>query len=365
MLTVTAVDPGGVRRGRLVPVGSPSAVWRDTDAGAFMIPVALDDLSSLISDGWEIVIADGGLTMRGIIESREVSVQDGGLVLTLSGKEGLVLLADRVTYPNPGVAVTAQTAEGYYTRKGTAGVLIRDLIDANAGPAARPERRAARIVCPAPIAQGGNTSVNTRYKPLLEVVRGVARAGGVRVWLEPSGADWAVRIARPRDRSREVRFQVDVDGSVAVQAPTVTNVVVAGQGQGAARTIREYTQASTWGRRIEVFQDRRDTDDVAEHDQAGAQTLAEGAAAGTASFPVTESDGARFGVDYNLGDMVSVRMGPVVISEPVRAVQVDWDGYGRTVKLTLGDHDQADDNAPAWVARTRDIEARLRRIEAV
>lgn len=365
MLTVTVVDPGGVRRGRLVPVGAPSAVWRDSDAGTFHVPVALDDLSSLISDGWEIVIADDGLTMRGIIESREISVQDGGMVLTLAGKDGLVLLADRITYPNPGAAATGQTAEGYYQRKGPAGTIIRDMIDANAGPGARPERRASRVLCPAPAVAGGQVSVNTRYKNLLETARELARAGGVRFSLEPSGSDWALTFHAPVDRSRWVRFQAEADGSVAVQAPTVTNVVVAGQGQGAARTIREYTQSSTWGRRIEQFQDRRDTDDQAEHDQAGAQTLAEGAAAGTAAFPVTEADGVRFGVDYDLGDMVSVRMGPVVIAEPVRAVQVDWDGYGRTVKLTLGDHDQADDNAPAWVARTRDIEARLRRIEAI
>ncbi|WP_298176876.1 hypothetical protein, partial [Saccharomonospora sp.] len=63
------------------------------------------------------------------------------------------------------------------------------------------------------------------------------------------------------------------------------------------------------------------------------------------------------------GDTVTVELGPATIAEPVRAVELSWDGHGRTASLTLGDHDQADDKVPAWVKKIRDLDARVRGIE--
>src|SRR5699024_12034365 len=83
------------------------------------------------------------------------------------------------------------------------------------------------------------------------------------------------------------------------------------------------------------------------------------------AFTAVETPGLVYGVDYELGDTVTVELGPVTVTEPVRAVEIAWDGYGRTVALTLGDHDQADDKTPAWVKYIKklDLEARVRSME--
>ena len=64
--------------------------------------------------------------------------------------------------------------------------------------------------------------------------------------------------------------------SSAAEAPDLTYAYVAGGGEGTTRLIREYGDAAGlagWGR-SEGFIDRRDTTDVAELDQAGAEALA-------------------------------------------------------------------------------------------
>ena len=53
----------------------------------------------------------------------------------------------------------------------------------------------------------------------------------------------------------------------------------------------------------------------------------------------------------------------MTISEPVRAVELSWDGHGREATLTLGDPDQADDKTPAWVKRINKLDARWRSLE--
>src|SRR5690625_7819838 len=79
------------------------------------------------------------------------------------------------------------------------------------------------------------------------------------------------------------------------------------------------------------------------------------------SSDVCSSDltpGLVFGTDYMLGDTVAVEIGAATIVEPVRAVELAWDEFGRTARLTVGDHDQADEQTPAWVKKIRDLDAR-------
>ena len=72
-----------------------------------------------------------------------------------------------------------------------------------------------------------------------------------------------------------------------------------------------------------------------------------------------------FRSDYRLGDIVRVDFGGAVIDEPVRAVELNGDPFGRTVKLTLGDHATEDDNNPVWDKQIRALARRLRGLEAI
>ena len=109
-----------------------------------------------------------------------------------------------------------------------------------------------------------------------------------------------------------------------------------------------------------MFKDQRDTDDMAELEQSATEQLDEGAPGAGAQFSAVEAPGLRFGTDFLLGDTVSVEVGALTIAEPVRAVELAWDGHGRTATLTLGDHDQADDKTPKWVSKIKKLDARVR-----
>lgn len=372
MLDVWAVDPGRVRRGQL-EVLSCSVVVRDADIGSWTMMVKDDELSRRVEAGWRVIIRDHtGVVMSGPVLEPGGDVTDQAF--TFSGEDDLFHVAARITYPDPTKPGEQQTDAAYFKYSAAASNVIDRLVHRNVGSGGVPARQVPGFVMD--VAAGGNlgstVTVNTRYKNLLEEARALARLGGVTFWaVQADDSDLIrFRFREPRDLSRRVRFSRDgggvTGGSWALTAPTVTSVLVAGQGQGSDRTIKEYlADPGAWGFRIEQFQDRRDTDDPAELEQAGAETLAEGAAGGSAVVEVEEVPGLVFGVDYRLGDVVLVDFGRAQITEPVRAVELSWDGFGRTAKLTLGDHAQDDDQDPAWVKRVRNLGRRLRGLETI
>lgn len=366
MLTVWAVDPNRVRRGHLVPA-SCTVVLRDADVGTFSVTVPDDALAARVRDGWRVLIQEGDATLlSGPVTGVEPDVAEK--TVTFAGVSDLVHVADRLTYPSPALPGGQQTSDAYYKRTGPAETVIRDMIHANAGAGAIAVRRADGFTVTTSQGRGATVSVNTRYKNLLEESRVLARLGRVTFdAVQEQDGRIIARFRVPVDRSRSVRFTAGnggvTGGSYSLAAPTATTVLVAGQGEGAARNIIERSRATTWGRRVEAFKDQRDTDDAVELEQSATEQLDEGAAGAGASFTVAETPGLVYGADYQLGDTVTVELGAATISEPVRAVELSWDGHGRTAELTLGDHDQADDKTPAWVKRIKNLDARVRGME--
>lgn len=365
-LVVWAVDPDRVRRGHLVALEC-TVVLRDADVGTFTVTTTDDDLAGRVRDGWRVVIQDDGVTiLSGPVT--EVSPDLADRSVTFVGVSDLQHLADRLVYPNPALPGAQQTSEAYYRRKGVAETVIRDMVNANAGAGALPNRRVAGFAVAASQGRGGTVSTNLRYKNLLEESRALARLGGVTFdAVQEQDSRIVFRFRVPVDRSRAVRFSDSnggvSEGSYSLAAPTATTVLVAGQGEGAARNIIERSRATTWGRRVEAFKDQRDTDDAEELEQSATEQLDDGAAGAGASFTAVEVPGLVYGVDYRLGDTVAVELGPATIAEPVRAVELSWDGHGRAASLTLGDHDDADDKTPAWVKRIKNLDARVRSME--
>ena len=365
-LVVWAVDPGRVRRGHLAVVGEPSVVVRDADVGSFQVPVALDDeLTARVGPGWRVIIQDDEETiLSGNITSIEPNLVEREVVL--GGQSDLSKLAGRLVFPNPAQMPEAQTV-GYWQRTGPAANVINDMVWQNAlGGALAYRRIIPSAISPATGGGLGSTvTANLRFKNLLEESRALARLGGVTfdMFQVPDGRIF-LYFRVPVDRSRSVRFTERnggvTEGRYALAAPTATDVIVAGQGEGAARTILHRSRPSDWGESIEVFKDQRDTDDQDELEQSATEQLDEGQAGASAQFTVVESPGLRYGTDYRLGDTVAVEVGSLTIAEPVRAVELTWDGHGRTATLTLGDHDQADDKTPVWVSKWKNLDARVR-----
>lgn len=366
-LVVWAVDPARVRRGHLRPL-SCTAVLRDADVGTFVVTVpAKDALSQRMGPGWRIVIQDGGQTVLSgpITEPSEVTTEGNR---ELVGVSDLQHVQDRLLYADPSKPWTGQTAEGKYVRSGPAETVIRDAVHLNVGAGAVVARRQDGFAVATSLGRGSSVKVNDADKPVLEVIRSLARAGGITFdAVQEQDARIMFRVRVPQDRSRQVRFSERngglTGGSYSLVAPTVNAALAAGQGAGTYLNRREYLRATSWGRRVEELLDQTSTDDDPEIAQAAKEALDEGREGATASFDAQEVPGLRFGTDFHLGDTVTVEFDSVTVSEPVRQVELTWDAHGRTAALSLGDHESADDKTPKWVRRIKKLDARVRGLE--
>lgn len=314
--------------------------------------------------GWRVRIEDHGQVLAsGWVTKIEESYQAGVTDVTMLGVSDEAWLAATVTLPDPSKPPTEQTAEAYYKAKGPAETVIRDLIGRQIGPQAHPGFRRP-LALTTDHGTGHQVTINTRYKNLLEEVQALARAGGVSFRIVQYGADRTstLEFVDRQDLSRAVRL-TEKNGTVAGfvlsrQAPEVTGVIVAGQGQGKARNIRYVTgNASDWGVQVVEFRDRRDTDDPAELTQAGTERLTEGQESASVTLKTMDRPGYVFGRRFMLGDTITVDLGQGrKVVDVVQTAEIEWSESGRQVTLQVGPvGDELD--KPAWVKIVKRLQA--------
>ena len=340
----------------VLPVLSGTVVLRRNEVSSFTLDVNGNH------DGWKrfrkgqrVVIWEGDTqVLAGPVTGVSKSYSAGVREVTLSGSSDMLWLSQRITYPNPAAHPESQTTDAYYKRSGNAETLIRDMVRLNLGPDARTERRAP-LVMAANGNRGGQVSLNSRFKNVLEEAHSLALVGNVTFQTRQDGESTRFEFRDQRDLTRHIRLS-PMNGGVTdydleESAPTTTSVLSAGQGEGEARTIKLVTgNQDEWGVYAEEFRDRRDTDDLAELIQAGEERIEEGQA--TASVALTIGDTARwrFGDSFGLGDTITVNLGDDgTIQDLVQVAELEWSASGRTTKLTVGPTLEEED-APRWVS---------------
>lgn len=357
------------RRGILPTLGG-SVVLRNNDVSTFSLDVdGGDPLSSRFERGWRVVIEDEGIqylpgTVNKIGRSSKTGVQD----LTLSGADDMAWLRGMITLPSPGNAADNQGQDAYYKAKGTAQQLITDLVRTHIGQDARSDFR-RHLHVNAPVGGGEQVAINSRFKTLLEEVETLARGQlNVRMSQDDDSQQTVMNVAAGRDLARAVRL-TEINGGLtdwdmSEEAPTVTSVLVAGQGEGEARTLKLVQgNENDWGFQALQFQDRRDTDETDQLIQAGEETLEEGREKSTISMEIGETATTKFGEDFWLGDTITVQLADgAVVTDIVQSAQVDWSAKGRTVKLAIGPVLDEQD-APRWVKLVRTLDAKIRAMQ--
>ncbi|GAA3705332.1 hypothetical protein GCM10023081_46710 [Arthrobacter ginkgonis] len=132
------------------------------------------------------------------------------------------------------------------------------------------------------------------------------------------------------------------DGSGTLSIPTLTRAVVGGQGEGTARTFKQYKDAAReaeYGDIIEQLVDARDSSSGDVYAERAAEALAEGAPKAGFSLTLLESDSFTYGPDGVLeGDLVTVKIGALEVTDIIREVPLTWDKDGDTATPTVGDH---------------------------
>lgn len=372
-MDVKIYDRNLVFRGALPVVGG-QAVIRNNDISTFSIDVnANSAMWNRFERGWHIALYDEGRQMlTGVPDRISESSAKGVRDVTLSGISHMRYLQDMVTIPDPTKPVNQQGDSAYYKTAGLAEAVVKDLVRTHLGQSARLENRRP-ITVDTNGSRGRSVSINSRFQNLLEEVKMLASAGGVRVFtrmeVNEPGHEVRFSVGEGRDLHRSVRLsQINgaVDGyTLEESAPTVTRVLVGGQGEGSARTlvIRQGNE-NDWGVNVLQFQDRRDTDDLADLQQAGDETLAEGQAAASITVEINDLPNLRFGERFDLGDTVTVELETgAVIVDVVQSVDITWSETGRLVKAQVGPVAEELD-ADAWVKLVHNLRSQLRRVQA-
>lgn len=372
-------DPTGTRSAD--PAGrwaTLTVVERYNVPGSWQLTGPLDALRSLLTPGTGAVISRGGDQVMSGPVTRVDRRGDGTAVIT--GASDLLWLADRIVYPNPAQAITAQTA-GTYTASGARETLILALIGLNAGPAALAARRVARLRLPTTAGRGGTAAVTARLDNLLTLTGQLAEAGALRIdaaHAEDGGGRWIdVAITAVADLSATVRFgpaeeggpgRLTDDWSYAIGAPTVTRAVAAGGGELAARVFRERPDAGAealWGRRVEALVDQRQTTDTGELDQAGDDALIAGAGPVEVSATALDSPDLAYRTGWRAGDKVALTLDGTdvvdVVREVTTTVGVQQGQQTEQVVPSVGSPDASTNTVPSQRALT----AALRRIAAL
>lgn len=333
--------------GELGRLTSLKLIPRFNDVGSFemVIPRADPKSALLVKGGWlEFISNDNGIVagnIRGITLTEDA--ENLGGTYTIYGPTAEQVLADRVCYPVPTAALSAQNTDDYDNRTGAGETVIKTYVNLNAGPGALVARRTTNFVLEADAGRGSVIKGSARMTNLLELCQGLATASGLgfRVIFNASG-QLELQIYVPTDRSGSAKFGTELGNLVSYsytqEAGRSSCAIVGGGGDGTARVFREIndTAAQTaWSNRSETFIDRRDTVDTTELDQSATQETVDGGPVNGLSIKTVDTPNLQFYSSYFLGDKVSVPQAG--ITDVLREVEINWTAAdGPSTESTVG-----------------------------
>jgi hypothetical protein len=189
---------------------------------------------------------------------------------------------------------------------------------------------------------------SARFETLQELLKGFADVSDLGFTVEQVGDGIEFQVYEPVDRSGSVRLDLEngrlSKSEYAYSQPKVTRTIVGGSGDDAARIFLETTNANSidaetaWNRRIETFTDSSSTTDPTELQQAGDEALAnDGKTIVSVSISPSDDQTMLFGVDWNLGDKVTVVVGSMELIAVVTEVGLLVSADGVRIGATVGE----------------------------
>lgn len=360
----------------------------EVGSGTFTCSARPDLLAAVnVPDNRVVVLRDnpaGGsniVAMAGPIERPKHPYQavrdgtDGYGLLTVTFADDLEPLTDRLVYPDPTQPSTNQTTVTRYTITAqNPEDAMRALVTANAGPTALVARRTPGLVLGTDngILPGVTVSTSfTRDTVLTDALRELARLAGVAAGTTPRVPRFRIVqgdhqlqfvVTMPADLSNSVIFSREL-GNIAEleyepEAPTATVAIVGDATAGTGRVVKERvnTAAHTAGwRRREVWVDARGAANATELEQAGDSALDEGRPKTRYQLTAIDTDAARYGYDFQIGDLVGTHPYPGASVVPAVVFGADitvTPGRGEETKPIIGvEGDQIDDRKAEEIRR--------------
>jgi hypothetical protein len=351
----------------LVPYSD--ALWNMMMSGDFMVNV-----------NWQGLFTFGGKCEQpqyqdSIPGSIGAATITAGPFILLSGADYLALLANRIVYPTPSAAWSAQTAAGadavsaMHTESA-----IKHYVNNNVGPAALASRRVSFLDLATDQTRGNTVSYTAKFGSgvdlnLMDVIRAlIAQSGsnlGVSIVRNPLTHRLTFDCYVPRDLTGKAWFSEELGNLTAVVMsltdPTCTDALVQGSG---TQFIQQTAANATQWNKTEQFIDSSTETDANNLKTTAASAIASGAAGPTMAITTTNIPFLTYGRDYRVGDLVSVEVKPgVVYSDVVSSVTLTADPSQTpeiTVVPTIG---QAQNSTSTDLSVTAQLTARIRALE--
>lgn len=219
----------------------------------------------------------------------------------------------RIIYPDASLETDSYTGE--YTE-----TIVKSLINKNAGYLASEDRQIPNLATAEDLLRGEQTDYSARYKDLSTEIHSLlaSRQMGLQAGIDFDTQQIIFDVAEGRD----LTAQEGQAGGIVLSLETKTALeitdtddrlscknlsVTAGLGEGANQEILEVGTTGTGYDRREVFTDARDIKSNDELATRGAQKLAETTKTRAVSAKANSMGAYKIGVDYTLGDFVSVQ----------------------------------------------------------
>ncbi|AGM12119.1 minor tail protein [Streptomyces phage Godpower] len=299
--------------------------------------------------------------------------EDPGGSIVFEGISDSCILSDYLAFPDPSnIDPTTQT-KSHDVRTGTVEAVMHSFVNANCGPGAPAARRKANLILAAHGNRGAVTTKSARFAVLGNVLTELGLRASLGFRVVQRGDDLVFETFQVLDRSAYIRLDVmnnTLSGSrVAITPPSATRVIIAGQGELVNRKFREVTTAESiageaeWGRRIERWQDQRNTNEDDELDDSGLEILEEEGFTSVSAQAVPMEDSAvEFGRDWTMGDRVSVVVNDQELTAVVTGMILRATSDGFRVGAVLGDPTGFNAEA-AYNKRVQSTETRVSELE--
>lgn len=273
--------------------------------------------------------------------------------LTFTVEDDFRILNNWLAWPKPTAAVTAQDVE-YRVITGPAETVVKTIMAENA----------ARLGFPLTVATDqGRGDVGTytfRFHPAYDRLFPMVDQAGIGVTVKQSGNGLLLDCYTPRNYPHLLSPESGtvVGGSYSLAAPTVTRVVVGGNGDGVARDFRTFSDAERevdWNDVIEVMKDAQDSGSGDIYATRADETLSAGAPLAGLSLELTESKHFRYGGDgLHAGDLVTAQINGQAYADTLREVRLTWDKDGDKATPIIGE--RSDDPDLALAKRIRALQ---------
>jgi hypothetical protein len=298
-----------------------------------------------------------------------------GPFIQLSGADYLALIGNRIAYPAPTSAWSAQTAASADAQTGVPlETAIKHYVNNNVGPGALATRRHSLLDIATNQARGPNVSYTVKFGTgvdlnLMDIIRTIVNSSG-----SPMGVSIVRNVAAgrltfdvyiPRNLTNQAWFSDSLGNLTAIQFyitdPTITDSLV--QGSGTNFVQKTATGKTQWNQ-AETFTDNSSETDVNNLNATAIATLGGGAAGPNMAATVTDTPFLTYGRDYGLGDIVSVEVrNGAVYSDIITSVTLTADPSQTpmiSVVPTIGNSGNATASDPSVIGQ---LTQRIRNLE--